>query len=281
MMQRKIVYTAFDGDDMIHIEDMRELAIRNNCIPINPEQALGYYVSTYSHNDLKYEVMKDCLSLVRMSNEFWIFVNRESDDRILEVLPEGVLIEIILWIKIGGTTLRIFSIPKMTKSFRNDSIYKGEEVNIELSDIKEITDSEYFSEIINYLEDVFPVLRPVVFVDIQNKDLKYIDWVRIYSYKSLCVPIVPQLTIPEMVYNRHSLIHRRDSDLETIKERVSSIWVVFKSRKEQEEIKLEYKRFESKLIFLPIHKLGIPKYTNPANWSITTQEYVENIDILK
>lgn len=87
-MLKPTVYTSFDGDQMIYIDCMRKLAIRNGLIPINPEHALGYYLSTKSHCDSKAEVMKDCLSLTMVSDEFWVFA--ENEDVPLNVLSEGI-----------------------------------------------------------------------------------------------------------------------------------------------------------------------------------------------
>ena len=69
------VYTSFDGDDMIYIDLMREHAIRLGYVPINPEHALGYHLSTTSHRNLKYEVMKDCMSLAHACDNFWVYTN--------------------------------------------------------------------------------------------------------------------------------------------------------------------------------------------------------------
>lgn len=107
-MSKPTVYTSFNGDQMIYIDCMRKLAIRNGLIPINPEHALGYFLSTEAHGSSKAEVMKDCLSLVMVSDEFWVFSERE--DTALESLSEGILIEILLWVRQRGTPIRFLSI---------------------------------------------------------------------------------------------------------------------------------------------------------------------------
>lgn len=280
-MERKIVYTSFDGDDMVHIENIRELAIKNGYIPVNPEQALGYYLSTRCHGDMKFEVMKDCLSLARMSNEFWVFINNDNEDYSLALLSEGVVIEILFWIKIGGSSIKIFSIPKMTNAFYNRSIYNGVVKHISETDLAAILSKEFFNEISEYLADVLPLLRPVVFIDIQNDDFKYVDWARAYSFELALVPLVQQLTLPEMVYSRYGLENRHLEDIRIVQRSVSKIWAIFKSKKNQADLVSKYGHILSKVDFIPIQKLGIPKYTNPANWSITTKEYEENVDILK
>jgi hypothetical protein len=109
-MYRPTVYTSFDGDQMIYIDCMRKLAIKNGLIPINPEHALGYYLSTRAHNDSKIEVMKDCLSLTMVSDEFWVFSEDESTP--LDTLSEGILIEILLWIRQKNLPIKFFNITK-------------------------------------------------------------------------------------------------------------------------------------------------------------------------
>lgn len=80
-MQNLAVYTSFNGDNMVFIDCMRRIAIINGYVPINPEYALGYYLSTTSHDGNKSEVMKDCLSLAMAADEFWLFT--ESEDIVL------------------------------------------------------------------------------------------------------------------------------------------------------------------------------------------------------
>ena len=44
--QKEVVYTSFDGDDMNHMLEICQKVLDENKIPVNPEMALGYYIST-------------------------------------------------------------------------------------------------------------------------------------------------------------------------------------------------------------------------------------------
>ena len=67
---RKIVYTSFDGDDMHHMLAMCDRVLKNNEIALNPEMALGYYISTETLGGKKVNVMTDCLTLTVFSDKY-------------------------------------------------------------------------------------------------------------------------------------------------------------------------------------------------------------------
>lgn len=46
---RPLAYTSFDGDYMPFLSNMLTYTMANGYLPINPESALGYYVSTTTH----------------------------------------------------------------------------------------------------------------------------------------------------------------------------------------------------------------------------------------
>ena len=60
---RKVVYTSFDGDDMHHMLKICDRVLKEGKIALNPEMALGYYISTETLGGKKIEVMTDCLTL--------------------------------------------------------------------------------------------------------------------------------------------------------------------------------------------------------------------------
>lgn len=188
-MKKLTVYTSFDGDLMNYIDCMRELAVKNGFISINPEHALGYYLCTRAHNNSKSEVMKDCLSLTMIADEFWVF--SENEDTALGTFPEGVLIEILLWVRQKGLPIKVFSIPQTVSSLKYSSSinYHGKPIVVEEVDLKNMSDNRYFHEISAFLDKATPTLRPVVFVDIRNEDFKYVDWVRSRAYEVGKIPI--------------------------------------------------------------------------------------------
>ena len=274
-MPKLMAYTAFDGDQMIYIDSMRELAIRNGYIPINPEHALGYYLCTHSHENSKAEVMKDCLTLVTISNELWIFTQYE--DAQLHTLPEGVLIEILFWCRRRSAPIRFFSIEKMMRSLgRNGFVYTGKPRSVSENDILTELGDLFFKEITNFLKQTVGHLRPTVFIDIRNEDYKYVDWIRISAYDSNFVPIVPQHLIPESVYNIHGIEEEQKNDKRTLSKSCNNVWAIYQSDQRLQQI-LEYYPDTgfNDVEYIDIQTQGVPKYCDPRKWSVTNKESTE------
>ena len=276
-MKKRTVYTSFDGDLMVYIDCMRKLAVKNGFVPINPEHALGYYLSTRAHSDSKSEVMKDCLSLTMIADEFWVF--SESEDDPLSAFPEGVLIEMLLWVRQKDLPIKVFSIPQTVVSLRYSSSqgYVGRPLVVKEADLKSVLSDRYFHEISAYLDKVTPILRPVTFIDIRNEDFKYVDWVRAKAYEVGKVPIVPQHLIPEFVYALHDMQGEYDASVEALREVSSGVWAIHHSHEKLEELREKYKESRLMVTYISLQELNVPKYANPRNWSITTKELQENL----
>lgn len=278
-MCTNIVYTAFDGDHMVYIDCMREIAIKNGYIPVNPEHALGYYLATRSHNDSKYEVMKDCLSLSQIANEFWVFSDKDTFK--LTDLPEGVVIEILLWLRKKNGPIKFFTIKKVVKNLSKTTraLYKGDVLRLNESDIIEMLEKSYFQEISDFIDSVYLLIRPVIYVDIRDYDYKYVDWIRAKLFASEKVPAVPQHLIPRNVYDVLGKSRSYQVELESLREATSGIWAVYHSSSKFDELKKKYADHLSLVTFVSLREAGVPKYANPRNWSITTRETQENLAI--
>jgi hypothetical protein len=276
-MKKRTVYTSFDGDLMVYIDCMRKLAVKNGFVPINPEHALGYYLSTRAHSDSKSEVMKDCLSLTMIADEFWVFSQNEDDP--LGAFPEGVLIEMLLWMRQKGLPIKVFSIPQTVVSlgYNSNQSYEGRPLVVKEADIKKVLSDRYFYEISAYLDKVTPILRPVTFIDIRNEDFKYVDWVRAKAYEVGKVPIVPQHLIPEFVYALHDMQGEYDASVEALREVSSGVWAIHHSQEKLAALREKYKGSHLMVTFISLQELNVPKYANPRNWSITTKELQENL----
>jgi len=276
-MQKLAVYTAFDGDDMVFIDCMRNIAIINGYVPINPEYALGYYLSTTSHDGKKFEVMKDCLSLVMAADELWLFA--ESENIALQQLSEGILVEVLLWVRVKTPGIRVFSISETVKSlnYHDHASYKGRVLSIDEPMIRTSLENNQFSEISGFLDEVKYTLRPIVFIDIRNEDFKYIDWVRAYAYLHGKVPISPQHLMPEFIYKVHNNAQEDyQGSIEKLKSVASQIWAVYHSGVALQNTKERY-GLSPRVTFVSMREVGLPKYANPRNWSITSKEVKENL----
>lgn len=268
MNNKKIVYTSFDGDDMIHIDHMRELAIKNGYISINPEHALGYYLSTTTMNNKKREVMKDCLSLVMMCDDFWIFNRNNNLD--LDKLSEGIITEMLLWIKVKNNIFNICNISELIKSLR-DKDFKKDEIFLNKKKLKERINSRSFSELSYFLKSVYKDLRPVVFIDMPDKDLKYADWARKKAFNSNKVPLIPQHVITSSVYKIHNIYDEYYNDSLKLANKAAEIWGIYSNKKELEIMKKKYYHKEN-ISFISTKELKIPKYNNAERWCLTSKE---------
>ncbi len=92
---KRLAYTSFDGDNMRYMHWMCHVAHAFGYVPINPEAALGAYISIHAHNGMKGELIRDCIALELCCDEFWIFDT--PNNATLNHMPEGVLAELMLW----------------------------------------------------------------------------------------------------------------------------------------------------------------------------------------
>lgn len=228
--------------------------------------------------------MKDCLSLVRISNELWIFVNGNEEQLDWSSFPEGVIVELILWCFLGNKEVKLLCLEKVLRSLGNgDSDYQGLTKELSLNDLSSSFETNHFNEMVKYLKEVITHLRQVVLIDIKDVDFKYADWIRTEAYRTQKVPLIPQNVIPYWLYERHSRSGDYQTDLYALEKATLLIWAVYRSRDELLSLQGKYanRKEEIELHFIPVQKFGIPKYSDPASWSITTKEYYQNIEILR
>lgn len=171
-MKNSLVYTSFDGDDMIYIDCMRSFVMQCKLLPINPEHALGYYVSTSTHGNSKREVMKDCLSLMLFSDEMWIF-SRDNELRI-DCLSEGVIAELLAWINNKSKKARFIAVREMMEELSGKqehlrrNCYPGTIIEVNADEVRMATSSEYFSEVSAFQSKSLQSLRDIVYIEMGN-----------------------------------------------------------------------------------------------------------------
>jgi hypothetical protein len=201
-----LVYTSFDGDHMHLVDSMCYVTHSLKAVPVNPEAALGYYISTTHHAGIKTEVMRDCISLEMACKEFWIF----SRKNILEngTLPEGVVAELLLWRqwKPDGE-IRFFDLDEIEACFFNhDSAACALPIAYPR---KPGTGSALFDEIMarhaktdlqeldtGFIREMNEVgMRPLAFLSVDPLELKHIDWARLKVYSLGKVPFSPDTLV--------------------------------------------------------------------------------------
>ncbi len=202
----RLVYTSFDGDHMHLVDSMCYAAHSHKSVPVNPEAALGYYISTTHHAGKKSEVMRDCVSLEMACEEFWIF----SRDGILKAgkLPEGVVAEVMLWRKWKPSgVIRFFDLDAIDACFFDPSCAAcalpvtqpkmpgpGGDIFDEIVARHTEVDLAELSK--GFLKDVDDSgLRPLAFLSVDPLELKHIDWARLKVYSLKMVPFSPDTLI--------------------------------------------------------------------------------------
>ncbi|OYU93839.1 MAG: hypothetical protein CFE21_18955 [Bacteroidetes bacterium B1(2017)] len=293
-MNIKFAYTAFDGDDMLYIDLIREFLIKNDINPLNPEHALGYYAATHTLKDSKKEVMRNCFGLSSLCNEFWIFtrIDLKNPSDICK-LSEGVLSEMIVWDRYCrkdkqryNPVFRVVNLNDLLEYFIiSEKIAKGQKVlphslnilqlKLTLAEYSNFLEYQYFKELTLFVAE-YENLNKSIFVDIDDKYFKYIDWVRINLYQQNNVPIIPQCIIPEKIYLRYDKEALYKKAVSYLKLTSDSILKIVDSR-----MKIESNlTSDSNVEFKILKDFGLPKFKEIDDWAITTKEKIENLAVL-
>ena len=286
---KPLAYTSFDGDYMPFLSNMLTYTMANGYLPINPEAALGYYVSTTTHQGNKIQVMKDCLCVELLCDEMWVFnpVNGH--------MPEGVVAEIMAWEEHKGTSIR--QIP-----FFND--YR---VDVEISKPDSALDGyimpplEVFSYLKSRNQNDIEDIRDKLFgteatipdpsyVVANFYNYKHIDWARSYCYQRLVCPVSPQNIIPYFLYTRGNMGDFEMSymiDRLTLMDKCKELlWFTNTKNLDKELETLDIFSCTELLYWYTVHGpesikivdwsiAGVPKYQDNNNWALTRTEVQE------
>jgi hypothetical protein len=203
-----------------------------------------------------------------MCDDFWIFNRNNNLD--LDKLSEGIITEMLLWIKAKNNIFNICNISELIKSLR-DKDFKKDEIFLNKKKLKERINSRSFSELSYFLKSVYKDLRPVVFIDMPDKDLKYADWARKKAFNSNKVPLIPQHVITSSVYKIHNIYDEYYNDSLKLANKAAEIWGIYSNKKELEIMKKKYYHKEN-ISFISTKELKIPKYNNAERWCLTSKE---------
>ena len=201
---RKIVYTSFNGDDMHHILAICNQVLMEQMIPLNPEMALGYYISTQTLGGNKINVMTDCLTLTLFSDKLWIYGKNDI------LLSEGIMAEAFLWSQI-----------KNKKATFVPDIYSNEEIVMSYLEVKDwllrMTDESFRNDLFyNLLTPYKNSQHKTVYIGANFVNYKHIDWARVQAYKEKLCPISPQNILSYFLY--HNL---KDNETRYLKDRLT------------------------------------------------------------
>ncbi|MBC6356706.1 class IV adenylate cyclase [Lactobacillus helsingborgensis] len=282
IIKRSLVYTSFDGDYMHYIPDMHKFCLNQNLIPINPESALGYYVSTINHNNSKIPVMRDCLSLSLLCDQFFAFTSEKQN------LSEGVIAEIIYWNRIKDKKIKMINFFNQCYGTRCKFEFTLDKKQIKDLNIKQTDEAEIESRLFKG----FNSFRPKnCYIVASFYNFKHIDWIRAFCYKNNLCPISPQNILPYDIYRE-----KYSSNINYLSDRISLLektdlllFFTNTSNLSQEIQHLDfYSKFElyywymyrdrSKIKVIDWASINVPKYKN-SSWSLTKSE--ENVKLGK
>jgi hypothetical protein len=227
-------YTSFNGDYINEVSGMCLGAAMLGVLPLNPEAALGYYVSTTALGSEKPEVMKACVAVQFKADEMWLVT--DGADRALEVLSEGVRAEYLLWREFRpGSPVRHFPWIGAQLAFMSDTRLSADET-LETALLSEAQHEQIRRSIPTaYRRDLDERLmtgvrdeglKSVVFVSADPLDDKHLDWARHLVYESGSVAFCTSTILPQFVSDvlRHSVADRRRFRGGLV-ERADALWV--------------------------------------------------------
>ena len=279
--KNNVIYTSFDGDDMHYLYNICNYEINRGNIPLNPETALGYYVSTVSLGGRKIEVMKDCLILEMLSDKMSVY-SKEG-----RTLSEGILAEMFLWStkkRIGLDMIQ--GVTHLSKSKLKVMSYL--QLKDFLSKVDPIVKFELYNNLLaNFNENI----HQSAYIIANMENFKHIDWARNYCYLHNLCPVSPQNILPLHFYegdekkyleSRLELLRRTDRILLFIDRNNLSDDLNRLDPYSLSEIYYVDKYLKDKTIeLIGWDEALVPKYNQNNKWSLTTNEDLVIRKILK
>ena len=273
---RKVVYTSFDGDDMHHMLAICDQVLKHDMIALNPEMALGYYISTETLGGKKINVMNDCLTLTIFSDRLWVYGKTDT------LLSEGIMAEIFLW-----------SQTKNKKATFIPNIYGQEKIEMNYLDVKEwldrMTDENFRNDIFNSLLTPYKAqTHSTVYIGANFVNYKHIDWARVQAYKERLCPISPQNILSYFLYQRF-----QDKGARYLKDRLTLLaksdiyWLCIDSTNLESELNRLDQNTLAELYMLNTFytdkavkivdwgDIKVPKYDKSKMWALTSKEQEE------
>lgn len=272
----EVVYTLFDGDHLSHSELMKQFVLKRGLVPLNPEAALGTYLVVNHYRGNKIPIIENCFSLLTKCEYFWIMsdVVPDPDGKFIELLPEGVIAEMIYWMRNIDKKITIVDIKKYRKA--NDFLYTPCLENFLKPEQK------------RGIEDIIlkPNLRKSVYLAAGEKHAKHSDWMRKIAYTNNTIPLCPYTLINLSTLTlafKNDFVKKLLSRV-SIALRAEEFWI-FSSFEDGElllekleddlllELFLTLKlRPNTKVFHLYFGEAGVPKYKNRGKWAITEFE---------
>lgn len=278
---KSIVYTSFDGDDMHYLNDICQNVINQGKIPLNPESALGYYVSTVTLGGVKQKVMEDCLTLELLANELYVYRNETVD------ISEGIIAEIMLWDMMKNSGFTFVSDVRDLDNAKLQEFDKSQ-----LCEWTKTQDPMLRQELLhNLIDDYLSIKHNSAYIIANFKNFKHIDWARAYCYNHSVCPISPQNILPFSQY-KNNQVEYLEARLELLR-RADRVMLFIDRFNENEEVDNLDLFSKAELYYLKKYlpdkqfsivgwdQANVPKYDKGTKWSLTTKEDIETRRLIK
>lgn len=287
----RAAYTSFDGDFISSVARMCLASLMLDVVPLNPEAALGYYVSTTSLGNVKAAVMEACLAVQFKADELWIVTGNSPSA--LRELPEGVLAEYVLWRELRpDAPVRHFrwlgpdwqqyltSDARSAAEVMHDGLLSDQQHEELVQSITAEFRSDLEARLLRKVRETG--FMPVVFLSTVEIDDKHLDWARRAAYNSGLVPFSPSTLLPALALDLVGLDDEQRRSLRNILiSRADEFWVVVKPHElkpgKLPEIVLEDIRTWEEVRpgeaphLLSWADVDVPKYSGTP-WSLTDKE---------
>lgn len=192
---RKLVYTAFNGDHQMMCSYMRRLVAAHGHVPANPDSILGYK-DTLKFRQTKRGVLLDDLSVLRGCDELWIFTEMDLPIEKVPLLAEGVLVELFYFRRRHpDRAVRVINIA--------DAVFetsKAEAILLEASyeELVAALGGDQRDEILKLSNSGVKVdreLRSINYFISDPLDYKYARFLREHGYATNVCPLIPYLAV--------------------------------------------------------------------------------------
>jgi hypothetical protein len=297
---RPLVYTSFDGDYMSMMHWMCFVAHSLGYVPINPETALGSFVINTTFGGSKVEIMRDCLALELLCDEFWHF---DKPGFSVNDIPEGVLAELILWREHDAPgPVRIF--PWLTqgasavvvRDLQPDQVsatlaqrhLPDEAIDKLLAEIAPDIKNDIDSRLLGLVRS--EGVRPMAYTSQADRDFKHADWARRAAFQAGFVPLNPSTLlnpfVMDLAYGLEAVQLSALARLSVLNA-ADELWLFLKpgmhlldnARELPEDVLLDVYFWLSRYPDRAIRQVSwrdvdVPKYSR-ARWAITDREHSE------
>lgn len=197
---RRLVYTAFDGDHQQLSALMRRCVLADGCVPVNPDSVLDYR-ETVVGRQTKRGVLLDDLSILRGCDELWVFTDQPASPSGLAGLAEGVLVELLYFLKRKpGASVYFLSV----RSLITGGNVERTTLDLGYEEAKKAIPADSVSGVLGLANSGLKTDRELpspIFYIIDPMDFKYARFILPRAYqkgtsRELFVPLVPYLAVP-------------------------------------------------------------------------------------